>query len=209
MRWLFTGVAALSCGILIPANIVFNLKNVDPKARDTLSMMTVGNVTGNILFVHVGVTYLITFLIMFLIYVNWVEMIKLRRAWFRSPEYLGAFYARTLTVLHVPKSHQSDGGIKDIFDSVRVPYPTTSVHIGRKVGKLPELIEYHNDTVRELETYLVKYLRGGKIGRKRPTVRIGGSCGCGGTTKDAIQFYTSVIPCREVTLTDYFITVRS
>lgn len=188
MRWLFTGIAGLSCGILIPINIIYNIKTV--KERDILSMMTIRDVSGNVLFVHVAVTYLITFLIMFCVYVHWKQMVRLRRAWFRSPEYLGAFYARTLTVLHVPKSNQSDAGIKEIFDSVRVPYPTTSVHIGRKVGKLPELIEYHNETVRELETYLVKYLRGGKIGKRRPTVRIGGSCGCGGTKKDAIGFYT-------------------
>ncbi|KAJ7686512.1 hypothetical protein B0H17DRAFT_1204191 [Mycena rosella] len=203
MRWLFTGIAAISCGILVPLNIVYNLRHVDAKARDTLSMMTIRDVSGNVLFVHVGITYLITFFIMFLVYVNWVKMVELRRAWFRSPEYLAAFYARTLTVLHVPKSNQSDAGIKEIFDSLRVPYPTTSVHIGRKVGKLPELIEYHNETVRELETYLVQYLRGGKIGKRRPTIRVGASCGCGGTKKDAIDFYTEKLKRTEAAIEDY------
>ncbi|KAJ7794297.1 hypothetical protein B0H14DRAFT_2392616 [Mycena olivaceomarginata] len=203
MRWLFTGIAALSCGILIPINVVYNLKNVDSKGRNLLSMMTIRDVSGNLLFAHVVVTYLITFLIMFCVYTHWGQMVRLRRAWFRSPEYLGAFYARTLTVLHVPKSSQSDAGIKEIFDSIRVPYPTTSVHIGRKVGKLPELIEYHNQTVRELETYLVRYLKGGKIGRKRPTVRIGGTCGCGGTKRDAIDFYTYKLKRTEAAIEDY------
>ncbi|KAJ7244129.1 hypothetical protein B0H12DRAFT_1129504 [Mycena haematopus] len=203
MRWLFTGVAGLSCGILIPINIVYNLKNIDSDSRDILSMMTIRDVSGNLLFAHVTITYLITFLIMYCVYVHWVQMVKLRRAWFRSPEYLGAFYARTLTILHVPKSNQSDAGIKEIFDAVRVPYPTTSVHIGRKVGKLPELVEYHNETVRELETYLVRYLKGGKIGRKRPTVRIGGSCGCGGTKRDAIEFYTEKLKRTEAAIEDY------
>ncbi|KAJ7188676.1 hypothetical protein C8R46DRAFT_27864 [Mycena filopes] len=203
MRWLFTGIAVISCAVLIPINIIYNLRNVPAKSRDTLSMMTVRDVSGNGLFAHVAVTYLITFLIMFLVYIHWREMVKLRRAWFRSPEYLGAFYARTLTVLHVPKSSQSDTGLKEIFDSVRVPYPTTSVHIGRKVGKLPELIEYHNETVRELETYLVKYLRGGKIGKRRPTVRIGATCGCGGTKKDAIEFYTEKLKRTEAAIQDY------
>ncbi|KAJ7350488.1 hypothetical protein DFH08DRAFT_695445 [Mycena albidolilacea] len=203
MRWLFTGIAALSCGILIPINVAYNLKNVTSKDRNLLSMMTIRDVSGNLLFAHVVVTYLITFLIMFCVYIHWGQMVRLRRAWFRSPEYLGAFYARTLTVLHVPKSSQSDAGIKEIFDSIRVPYPTTSVHIGRKVGKLPELIEYHNQTVRELETYLVRYLKGGKIGRKRPTVRIGGTCGCGGTKRDAIDFYTEKLKRTEAAIEDY------
>ncbi|KAF7351143.1 DUF221-domain-containing protein [Mycena sanguinolenta] len=203
MRWLFTGIAGLACGILIPINIVYNLKNVESDDRDILSMMTIRDVSGNLLFVHVTVTYLITFLIMYCVYVNWAQMVKLRRAWFRSPEYLGAFYARTLTIRHVPKSNQSDAGIKQIFDSVRVPYPTTSVHIGRKVGKLPELVDYHNDTVRELETYLVRYLKGGKIGKKRPTIRIGGCCGCGGTKRDAIEFYTEKLKRTEAAIEDY------
>ena len=54
-------------------------------------------------------------------------------------------------VTDVTKKLQSDEGIRAIFESVQLPYPTTSVHIGRKVGRLPELIEYLNDAVRELE----------------------------------------------------------
>lgn len=77
-----------------------------------------------------------------------------------------------------------------MFDSTKMPYPTTSVHIGRKVGKLPELIEYHNQTVRDFEQVLVKYLKGGKIAKKRPTITIGATCGIGGSKKDAIDFYT-------------------
>ncbi|KAK7057559.1 DUF221-domain-containing protein [Favolaschia claudopus] len=202
MRWLFTGIAALSCGILIPINIVYNIQH-PTKGHDILSIMTIRDVSGNILFAHVAVTYLITILIMYCVYVHWAQMVKLRKAWFRSPEYLAAFYARTLTIIHVPKAHQSDAGIRQIFDSVRVPYPTTNVHIGRKVGKLPELIEYHNQTVRELEEYLVRYLKGGKIGKKRPTVRIGGSCGCGGTKRDAIEFYTEKLKRTEAAIEDY------
>ena len=149
--------------------------------------------TGNFLYAHVTVTYLITLLIIFSVNMHWREMVKLRRAWFRSPEYLQSFYARTLQVRHVSKKEQSDNGIKTIFESVKVPYPTTSVHIGRKVGKLPELIDFHNQTVREFEEILVKYLKGGHIKPNRPTIRLGGTCGCGGKRTDAIDFYTLVL----------------
>ncbi len=71
-----------------------------------------------------------------------------------------------------------------------MPYPATAVHISRQVGVLPELIKYHNQTVRELEAILVKYLKSGKVGSKRPTIRVGGCCGIGGARKDAIEFYT-------------------
>lgn len=203
MRWLFAGVAVLTCGILIPINVVYNLKKVDSKNRDVLSMLTIRDVSGNLLFVHVTVSYLITALIIALVHINWAQVVRLRREWYRSPEYLQSFYARTLTVRHVPKKYQSDMGIKDIFESVHVPYPTTSVHIGRRVGKLPELIEYHNDTVRELEQYLVKYLKGGKIGKRRPTVRIGSHCGLGGKTHDAIEFYTAKLKRTEAAIEEY------
>ena len=190
MRWLFTGIALLTCCILIPINIVYNLHNVPPKGRDILSMLTIRDVSGSFLYAHVVVTYLITFLIIFCVHLHWKKMVELRHAWFRSPEYYQSFYARTLQVTGVPKKFQTDEGIKAIFDGLGVPYPTTSVHIGRRVGKLPDLIQYHNQTVREFEEILVKYLKGGKVRSKRPTIRIGGCCGCGGVNKDAIDFYT-------------------
>jgi len=200
LRWLFTAISVLVCAVLIPINVTFNLKNVKDTSRDGLSMLTIRNVSGNILYAHVAASYLITFLIIGFVYVHWKAMARLRHQWFRSPEYLQSFYARTLTVMHVPKNHQSDEGISSIFDSVKVPYPTTSVHIGRKVGKLPELIEYHNTTVREFEQILVKYLKGGKLGRKRPTVRLGGTCGCGGVKKDAIEYYTAKLKRTEAAI---------
>ncbi|KAJ3936997.1 MAG: hypothetical protein NXY57DRAFT_35556 [Lentinula lateritia] len=203
MRWLFTGVTLLTCGILIPVNAIYNVKEVTSANRDILSILTIRDVSGKILFVHVAVSYLITFLIIGLVYIHWKKMVELRRQWYRSPEYVQSFYARTLQVTQVPKKYQSDEGIRAIFETYKVPYPTTSVHIGRKVGRLPELIDYHNTTVRELETYLVKYLKNGTIGKKRPTIRIGGSCGCGGQRKDAIDFYTEKLKRTEAAIEEY------
>jgi calcium permeable stress-gated cation channel len=86
-------------------------------------------------------------------------------------------------ILNVPKKLQSDGGLQGLFAGLQIPYPTTSVHIGHRVGQLPELIDYHNDTVRSLEKVLVGYLKGGKLGKKRPTMTIGGFMGFGGEKK--------------------------
>jgi calcium permeable stress-gated cation channel len=74
-----------------------------------------------------------------------------------------------------------------------VPYPTTSVHVGRRVGLLPALIEDHNSNVRELERYLIRYLKEGRIGKKRPTATIGGFLGFGGRKVDAIDYYAQKI----------------
>ena len=63
MRWLFTGIAVLCCGILIPVNIAYNLRNVDEKNRDLLSILTIRDVQGNWLLVHVAASYLVTLLV--------------------------------------------------------------------------------------------------------------------------------------------------
>lgn len=189
LRWLFTGVVVLTCGILVPLNVVYNLQHVEAKKRDFLSMLTIRDVKGDFLCAHVVITYCITILIIVCVWFHWRAMVRLRHAWFRSPEYLQSFYARTLTVTGVPKKGQSDAALKSIFDGMGMPYPTTSVHIGRRVGRLPELIEYHNDTVRRFEQILVRYMKGGKLKSKRPTIRVGGWLGMGGQKHDAIDYY--------------------
>ena len=193
MRTAFSLVAILTCAILIPINVTYNLKNVPSSSRDALSMLTIRNVGGNVLWAHVGMVYVITGVVIVVVWFHWTAMVRLRAQFFRSPEYTLSFYARTLIVMGVPKKHQSDEGIRAIFDSVQVPYPTTSVHVGRRVGNLPQLIEVHNNTVREFEQVLVRYLNGGKIGKKRPTIRLGGFLGIGGEKRDAIDYYTCVV----------------
>lgn len=137
------------------------------------------------------------------VYFHWKQMIKLRYQFFRSDEYIQSFYARTLMVTKVPKQLQSDEGLRSLFASLQIPYPTTSVHIGRRVGRLPELIKYHNDAVCELEQVLVTYLRGGKIGKKRPTITKGGFLGIGGQKMDAIDFYSNKLQNTERAIEDW------
>ncbi|KAF8908044.1 hypothetical protein CPB85DRAFT_1310572 [Mucidula mucida] len=203
LRVLFTGTAIIACGILIPIDIIYNRAGVPDWKRDLLSMSTIRDVKGHSLYAHIAVTYMITFLVVGLVYIYWRDMLKLRNQWFRSPEHMNAFYARTLCITHVPGSLQSDAGISKVLDSVKMPYPATAVHIGRQVGRLPELIEYHNNTVRELEVVLVKHLKGGKVAAKRPTVRLGGCCGFGGVEKDAIEFYTAKLKRTEAAVNNY------
>ena len=190
LRWMFTAISICCCGILIPINIYYNTKVTDNSSQNTLLLLTIRNVRGVWLWAHVAMTYIITFVVFAFVYIHWNAMVRMRGIWFRSPEYMNSFYARTLMIQGVPKKYQSDEGIRAIFQSMQMPYPTTSVHVGRRVGDLPELIEKHNDAVRELEHVLVGYLKGGKLGKKRPTVSLGG--GYGGKKVDAIEYYTYV-----------------
>ncbi|KAH8115331.1 hypothetical protein DFH11DRAFT_1877093 [Phellopilus nigrolimitatus] len=120
-------------------------------ARDVLSMLTLRDVSGSVLFVHVAATYVFTFLVLFFVWVNWRRMVQLRRAWFRSPEYMESFYARTLMVLKVPRKYHSDEASAASSSPYRSRTPRRACNVGRRVGRLPELIEFHNNAVRELE----------------------------------------------------------
>ncbi|KAI0035460.1 DUF221-domain-containing protein [Vararia minispora EC-137] len=195
MRWVFTAVAFITCAVLIPINVTVSLRqNVQ---HDVLSILTIRDVGGYYLFAHVAMAYVITFIVFAGVWYHWRAMVRLRRDFFRSPEYTQSFYARTLAVTEVPKKYQSDEGIRLLFESTQVPYPTTSVHIGRRVGMLPQLIDAHNDTVRKFEQVLVYYLKGGRIRKERPTVRIGGFMGFGGVKHDAIDYYAEKLKLTE------------
>jgi hypothetical protein len=189
MRELFAGIAMLTCCLLIPINFLYNRAHVNPKKRDALSMLTIRDVKGNSIYAHVAVSYLITILVIGFIYIHGRAMVELRNQWFKSPEYMRSFYARTLSIINVPKKLQQDDGLNEILGK-SLPYPITSVHMARTVGDLPQLIEYHNQTVRDFEAVLVKYLKGGVHNKSRPVVTFGGFCGIGAVHKDAIDYYT-------------------
>ncbi|KAI0724155.1 DUF221-domain-containing protein [Fomitopsis betulina] len=203
LRWMFTAIVGVCGAVLVPVDIVFNLQQVPTESRDVLSIMTIRDVSGWRLWIHVAVAYVVTLIVLALVWYHWREVVRLRRDWFRSPEYIRSFYARTLMVTKVPKKMQSDEGIRAVFQTIQVPYPTTSVHIGRKVGQLPELIEYHNNTVRELEAVLVQYLKDGKLAKERPQKRLGGFMCFGGQRVDAINYYMAKLKRTEEAVQRY------
>ena len=63
-----------------------------------------------------------------------------RIRYFQSPEYQQALFSRSIMITGIHKANQSDLGLQQLLQNLRVPYPTTAVHIGRRVGELPELI---------------------------------------------------------------------
>lgn len=189
MRSIFAGVAILTCCILIPINFIYNRDHVKPNKRDALSMLTIRDVKGNALYIHVAVSYLISILVIVLLYVHGRAMVNLRNEFFRSPEYMKSFYARTLSITHIQKKLQHDAGLNDILGK-NAPYHPTSLHIARDVGDLPQLVEYHNQTVRDFEAVLVKHLKGDVHNKPRPTISFGGIMGIGAVRKDAIEYYT-------------------
>ncbi|KAM0747717.1 DUF221-domain-containing protein [Meredithblackwellia eburnea MCA 4105] len=197
-RNMFLAVAALSCAVLIPVNLVYNLNDKKASNKDSrtyLTMITIQAVTGSWLYVHVAVTYVLTLICLYFIWSNYAQLVRLKWQWFRSEEYQNSLNSRSIIITQVAKPSRSDAGIASLLSSLQIPYPTTAVHIGRKVGLLPELIEAHNAAVRSLEGVLTTYFKDpNRLPTKRPTMRMGGGSGCcGGKKVDAIDYLTEKI----------------
>ena len=115
-------------------------------------------------------------------------MITLRRKFFHSVEYQGSMHSRTLLVIDVPKPARSDQGLAQLatgFKPDSIHY--AQAHIGRDMGKLPELIEQHEHAVKRLEKYLAVYLKNpNKLPDKRPTCKPKHKS----EVVDAIDYYT-------------------
>jgi hypothetical protein len=190
MKTLLGLTALITCGALIPIDLIYTLQT-NPPQHDILTAMTIRDVHGVRLWAHIGAVYLITSCLLFLVHHHWHDMYALRDQWFRSDEYQHALHARSLIVMHIPERRRSEQGIFRIFEGMQLPYTVTSAYIGQDVGSLPDLINVYNETLEELEKVLTKH-SGEKDSTARPTTKIGGSCGLGGRRHDAIKYYTSV-----------------
>ncbi|PWN43269.1 DUF221-domain-containing protein [Ceraceosorus guamensis] len=206
MRWLTTCLAILLCAVLIPVDLVSSANGIPTSGGNDqdpglLRRFTIQAVSGGAIWAHVIMSYVATGVIIFFLIINYRKMVQLRWAWFRSPEYQDQFYARTLMMTNVPKQLQSDAALSGLLSTIGMPYPTTEVHIGRVVGALPDLIEKHEETVRNLERVLARYLRDpNKVPAKRPTVKVGGIFG---RTVDAIDHYTEQIQKYEAAINQW------
>ncbi|GAA6040001.1 hypothetical protein JCM8097_002661 [Rhodosporidiobolus ruineniae] len=187
-------IAALTCAVLLPINLVRTLQTDEDNNLNYLLALTITNVTGNWLWAHVVGTYVITAIACAFIWINWRAIVRLRWQWFRSPQYQEMLSARSLLITQVGKKFQTDNGLGHLLQSLNIPYPTTAVHIGRRVGALPALIEKHNEAVKELEQVLTSYFKDpNRVPTKRPTKRLGGFMGMGGRKVDAVDYLTEKI----------------
>lgn len=195
MRWMLTTLALLMSVVLMPVDIAYNVRNGGSNlVTNRLNYLNMSNVHGTYMWAHVGMSYVGTIVALSFIWYHYREMVRLRWSYFRSEEYQTSFHARTLMITDVTKRYQADNALGAVLSELKMPYPTTEVHIGRRVGLLPDLIEKHSDLVRELEHVLAKYLKNpNNLPSKRPTKTIGGFMGIGGEKLDAIDYLTEQI----------------
>jgi hypothetical protein len=85
IRWTFTAISILCCGILIPINVYYNTKVSKKPSQNILLLLTIRDVRGIWLWAHVAMTYIITFVVFAFIYVHWNAMVRMRGTGFVLP----------------------------------------------------------------------------------------------------------------------------
>ncbi|KAI5800937.1 hypothetical protein FPQ18DRAFT_63753 [Pyronema domesticum] len=166
-RNLFFWLGLLGVIVIIPVNVTCNIKNTtkDPNWKPNKSwyiLMSPSYTWGTCMWAHVIIAWVFDFIIMFFLWKNYRAVLKLKRAYFESPEFIDSLHARTLMIWNVPGSYRSDGGLNKIVSMLKLRQSLDSNEkyaIGRNVKELPSLMEKHERAVRKLEGVLAKYLK--------------------------------------------------
>ncbi|KAI1159173.1 hypothetical protein F5B18DRAFT_664685 [Nemania serpens] len=194
-RNLMIVLSVIGLGVYIPLNITQNTQNKTLDDTNVFIRLTPLGVWGAACWAHVIVSYVFDILICFFIWWNYRAVVRLRRQYLDSPEYQESLHSRTLMLTDIPRLHQTDAGVSHIVDEV----DNAGNHFGivaRNVKGLPELIEEHDEAIRELESVLAKYLKNpDKLPAKRPRCKTqkGDPYYSAITKVDAIDYLTSRI----------------
>ena len=184
-RNMFLVLTVVGCAILIPVHLVYSdlfSQNYNANAGSssgssdpvttTLSKMTPSTVSGSPMWAHVVVSYFFDIVIMFFLWWNYRAIVTLKRTHFSSPEYQQSLHSRSIWMTDIPQADRSDEGIHRIVDTIEQMASIPRAAIARNVKELPKLIKQHEETVKELESVLAKYLQNpDKLPPTRPTMR--------------------------------------
>ncbi|KAG9228739.1 hypothetical protein BJ875DRAFT_489578 [Amylocarpus encephaloides] len=157
-RNIFLVLMVIACAILIPVNLSKGVK-FKGTAQTSVSKVTPINTFGSANWGMVICTYLFDLVIAGFLWWNYRAILRLRRQYYDTPEYQASLHARTLMINYIPKSFSSDEGIGRLIDEVAPTSSFSRTAVARNVKELPELIDQHNKTVRELEEHLARYLK--------------------------------------------------
>ncbi|RKF62276.1 Uncharacterized protein OnM2_034067 [Erysiphe neolycopersici] len=203
-RNIFLATAFVGCFILIPINII----NGTPNNAKFIFKVTPINTFGRANWGMAICAWIFNFIICGFLWWNYRAILKLRRKYFNSPEYQLSLHARTLMLNDIPKKYRSDEGINTLIDKVAPTSSFSRTAIARNVKDLPELINEHNKSVRELERYLAKHLKDPKnIPARRPKCYpskddVARDTHAKGIKLDAISYLTSRIKQLELNIQD-------
>ncbi len=172
MRNMFLTLAVVGCGILIPTTLLSSNGDLS-NGSAFLQRLTPVYMNGNTSFwAYVAVAYLFDIIIFYFLWRNYGAILKLRRQYFDSKDYQRSLHSRTLLLTDIPTELRSDDGIVKLTDEVKGSNDTPRAAIARNVKELPDMIEDHEEAVKDLEKVLAKYLKNpDKLPAKRPTCK--------------------------------------
>lgn len=172
-RNIFIFMSIIGCLVMIPINITQSRDNDNSSTVSALNTMTplyVTNVTA--IWSQVVCAWAFDIIIAFFLWRTYRAVRVLRRQYFQSADYQRSMHARTLMVTDIPPQDRSDEGILRLTDEVNPTAALPRAAIGRNVRDLPRIIKEHEETVRQLESVLAKYLkRPDQLPAKRPRMR--------------------------------------
>jgi hypothetical protein len=161
LRNIFVILSVLGCGVLIPTYLVTSGSGSAANGKGTgfFLKLTPLNTRGTPVWALVCCAYAFNAVICYFLWRNYQAIVRLRRAYFDSSDYQRSLHARTLLVTDIPKEFRTDDGIVRITDDIHATDSVPRAAIGRNVKDLPDLVEEHEEAVRQLEGHLAKYLR--------------------------------------------------
>ena len=200
LRNIFACLTVVGCGILLPVNLVES--NSTASGVSFFLKMTPQYMYGSQAFwAYVGAAYLFDGIILYFVWRNYKAVVRLRRAYFDSPEYQRSLHARTLLLTDIPKELRTDEGIVKITEELQASNDVPRAAVARNVKDLPELVEEHEDNVRALEQHLAKYFKNpNKLPAKRPMCKVSKNdkSYTKGQKVDAIEYLTARIKELEI-----------
>ncbi|CAB4436024.1 unnamed protein product [Rhizophagus irregularis] len=190
--------------VIMPINIfgTYRDNNYDIPSKDNpLQILSVSYLEqANWFWAHSVFTWLFSLIIYWFIFLEYKNYNRLRIEYFKSDEYRKSLHSKTLLITGLPNSKQSDKGLVDFMESIKVRRPISEAVIARDIGKLPDFVVEREAAVRGLESAFVKYLKGyNKVADKRPEHRMHLFFGA---KVDSITFYTNRIGTTEARISE-------
>ncbi|KAL9120043.1 MAG: hypothetical protein Q9187_003398 [Circinaria calcarea] len=207
-RNIFAVLTLFGCGILIPVHVLRGNKAIIPQESTqsrNFALLTPQYTQGSPMWSHVVCSWVFDIVIICFLWINYRAVARLRRQYFESPEYQMSLNSRSVWMTDIPGPDRSDEGILRIADSIEQTAGIPRAAIVRNVKELPDLIEEHTDTVKNLESILAKYLKNpDRLPAKRPTIRPSKNDRRANHNRkvDAIEYLTSRIRDLEIEIKD-------
>lgn len=204
LRNMFLLLGLIGIAVLIPVNITLANKSIS-NGLSAFSVMTPLYIFGTGLWAQVVVAWFIDLVVIYFLWHNYRRVHALRRSYLQSPEYQKSLHARTLLIRDIPAKFRNNEGIMRITEEVNPTGALPRTTVGRNVKGLPDLIEEHEENVKELESILAKYLKNpDKLPANRPMMKAPSKYRgpTAGGNVDAIEYLTERIRTLEMEITD-------